>query len=126
MPGAEKRDMHQTAVFWEFAGNNPDGEPVLYNPEEISVRWVENIIEGSDPRSTQSSSKITVNFTRQLSVDSLLRLGTLAESVAAGNDNLKQVMKSGAVPDLKNRRSTFTMELISFNDRLPTLVGTAP
>lgn len=124
MPDIETMEMDQRAVLWPSIGTDPYGQVKVGPPVEIPVRWEQYRREMKDDDGQMFLSDAMVVVGRDVPVDSLLWLGTLAQWQSTGvnqaDNNLQIVFQFGKIPDLKNvaiRRTCITRR---FKDVLPT------
>lgn len=125
MPAVEIRGLKQKAVLWRIAGYSSDGNPTVYNPEEINTRWEDgdSQILGKDGSPISINASIMVE--EEIDVGSLLWKGTLA-SLPASPSPIVEVMGLEIVPDVKIRKYQRTLSCSRYGKPLPDQVGTSP
>ena len=125
MPAPELSYLLQTAVLWSAAGIGDYGQPTISNPTEIRVRWNDVQSEALDPQGNTITVDASAIVNRDVSIGSILWLGTLTNWVGTGsndqNGKLMQVKTFNSTPDLKNRVARREVGLIRLRDTLPSV-----
>ena len=117
----ETSDLHQRAVLWRFDSHDDHGQLRVFSPEEIGVRWVENNREVVSKDGTVVVSTVQAVVEEDIPIDSILWLGELLDLPISPTD-LMQVVSKSTVPDLKNRETFRELNLLRYQDTLPTIV----
>lgn len=133
MPAFESRkDLYQRAVYWPKIGDTVEGQPLLDVPQEIFVRWVDEQREALDPQGATISISSTIVLNFKPPDQSLFWLGALsdwlANNTAAGNVNntgyegagVMQLINLRTTPDIKNRNTRWSGDLMRYRDVLPS------
>jgi len=123
MPPLETLDRHQKAVLWAFDSVDAFNEPIVEQPVEIDVRWVEKRQESVDSQGTPIAIDATVTVDREIAVGSIMWKGTL-DRVPATFTDLKVVAAYNETPDIKNRNVRREVKLTAWNNTLPQTIGT--
>jgi len=118
----ETSDLHQLAVYWTANGYDDYGEPKIDAAVEISTRWEIGNFEALDPQGNTISVDALVVVDREIPIGSILWLGDLADLPAdpANYVDLRQVVSTSYVPDVKNRATRRTVGVIRHNNEIPT------
>lgn len=122
MPRPERAYRKQHAVLWEATGNASDdgGALVSDEPEEIRVRWEDELRETLDPEGRKIVTQATVLVGRDIPIASILWLGRLADYEEDAEDNmLMEVVTKSNTPDIRNRVATRELGLLRFRGTLP-------
>jgi hypothetical protein len=119
------------ATLWAFAGYDPDGEPTVNEPEEISCRWVrkesaqqsaENTPHGiSDTLLTQTVITIGSIVARG-AADDIVGTGTGLENDADIDGGLRIVVGVDRTDDIKTRNVMRSYQLAKYSASLPRVV----
>ena len=123
MPAVEITGLKQKAVLWRLAGYSSDGNPTVYDPEEINTRWDDgdSQILGKDGSPISINASIMVEG--EIDLGSLLWKGKLAD-LPASPSPLVEVMGLEVVPDIKIRKYQRTLSCSRYGKPLPDIVGT--
>jgi len=123
MPSPEISNLTDYAVLWEAAALDDYGEPTVYYPIEIRVRWEESYTESADSQNTTQSISTTIFVDRELAIGSILWHGRLLElpSPVTGLI-LSSVTSYNTVPDIKGRVLQRTATLTRLSESLPLVV----
>lgn len=126
MPTLETLDRHQKAVLWEKVEDDTQGEPLVGDPVELTVRWEKIREEIQKPDSTIVALGAEVVVDRKIPIGSIMWLGELEEWYGTGSQGegveLMQVQVYEEIPDLKNRYTIRTVKLDFFRGSLPAHV----
>lgn len=117
MPPLERTDRLQRAAYWEASGYDDYGRPLLLNPVELLVRWVDDDRDVLDDQGNTIALNATVIANQNLAVGSLMRLGTLAEALDNPGSYL-EVKTFNATRDIKGRNLRRAAGLMRAGDRL--------
>jgi len=110
-----ERALKQYAVYWPFAGYDDDGDPEVGTAVEIKCRWEEGLREVTGSQEGPIGSSDTVFVDRDLTIDSFLwrgRLADLATPTPNRPANQRVIIDFNKTPDLKNRKYTRTVSLL--------------
>ena len=124
MPPIEYEDRYQTCVYWAI--NRPDayGQMRVGSPVELTVRWVEKKRNVRDKEGNTVSIDVTVVLASDVTVDSIMRLGTLSDWLGTGSNDvdegLMKVVTFDKTHDIKGREIRREATLMRFTDTLPT------
>lgn len=123
MPALETMDRHQTAVLWEKTGVDANNETVVGEPVEITVRWVNRPKQAGRPLNIPVTVDATVVVAQDVTIGSLMYLGTLEEfygTGSAGDDvQIMEVIAAPKTSDIKHRNWRRTLGLKFYRSRLP-------
>jgi len=127
MPDFETMDLEQTAVYWEKVGDNNEGLPIVTDPVEIDVRWVDKKGTIKDPKGNSISTDGDLACDQELVEQSLVWLGTLEAWNTVTNGglgfqgaNVSSILDVTITPDLKARNARWTARVMRYGDFLPT------
>jgi hypothetical protein len=128
MPPLETLDRHQTATLWPLTGLVDNfGERAHGTPREIEVRWVWARNSNRQAQSNAVAHDATVITEEELTVGSLLWLGTLDEwysssgsvgTAVEGATGLMHVISSTKTTDLKHRFTRYESKLARNKNRV--------
>lgn len=115
---------HQKAVLWRAAGNDREGNVVVYDPVEIDVRWEETRQDVLNPFSGEMVTKTAnVVVDQEIAIGSIMWLGELADVPASGD--FRQVIEYRETPNWNKTLIRRVVGLMRFSTSLPTsLAGT--
>ena len=121
MPTLETDCLNQKAVYWA-KNSKPDdfGEVTVDAGIEIKVRWEVGNQEVADPQGRTIGIESLVVVDRDISVGSILWLGTIAD-IANPPVDLRQVVIFNSIPDDKGRNFRRTVGVIRYSNSLPAL-----
>ncbi len=124
MPQIETMELNQKAVLWANADQDSDyGEAQVSAADEIDVRWNDTQSGGTDAQGTKVTLSAEVIVDRDITVGSVMWLGTLAAYNALGTvPTLHHVVSFDKVPDLKGRNFHRSVSLSRHAAALPTIV----
>ncbi len=122
MPPLERQFRTRKAVYWEAAGVDGDNQPLVKEPVELTVRWVEDRRQGVGAQGQPIAIDVTLEVDRELVVGSVLWKGALADMPATPT-GLKQVVAVSVVDDVKGRITGYGASLVAYSDRLPQYVA---
>ena len=112
MPSPETTNLKQYAVLWAVSGRGDYGERTLAAAVELKVRWESTKTEGGDPRSETAAKSVTVHVDQSVAVGSEMWLGRLSALVGtASPGDVHVVTAVTVVPDVKNRKTKYTLTL---------------
>lgn len=122
MPPPETAGLTQHAVLWRAAAPNAYGEARVQAPEELSVRWLTG--RGAAPGALGGSETedASAQVDREVAAGSLMWEGTLAEWDPLRPQELLEVVRYRAVPDVKGREFTRRVWLRKYRGTLPAVV----
>lgn len=118
MPAMEVDCLNQKAVLWASNGFDNYGNPKVDAAVEIKVRWEKGRKENLDPLTANVGIDSTVVVDRVIPLRSIMWLGALADLPSPTVD-LRQVIDSGEIPDVKNRYARRVVMLTNWSDTLP-------
>lgn len=122
----EDRDLHQKAVLWTATGKDDYGQVTVdaayASGAEVSVRWEEGRRESLDANGNRIGIDGRVAVDREIAVGSILWLGAKDDLPDAAVD-LRQVVNYKTIPDVKNRASRRTVEVIRFGNTFPAVTA---
>ena len=121
MPSVESASRNQSAVLWAKSSLDNFGKPTVDSPLEIYVRWEEKLKESIDSQANAIAVDATVWVAQEITVGSIMWLGTLAEWNASEKTNLKQVVGYRSIPNIKGRLFEQTVTVQKYSDSLPSL-----
>jgi hypothetical protein len=123
MPAVELASRRQKAVYWACTGHDGYGEPVLAAPIELDVRWVARQTEMVSADGNVVGLDATAVVDRDIPIDSILWLGTLATFYGVGSagspSGLMVVKAFNSALDIKARVSKRSVGMMRYKDRLP-------
>lgn len=126
MPPPEATFRTEPAVVWRAAGYGADGLRTVYEPEEVTVRWVRKVRILPGPDGNLISTDATVVAGCEIPEESLMWRGRLSDwpGTRTGPDGqaLFVVTLSEAVPDVKGRVTNYSLTLRKYRDAVPTVV----
>jgi hypothetical protein len=112
MPSPEVANLKQKAVLWAASGRDDYGGRTLASPVEINVRWESTKTEGGDLRSEAAAKSVTCHTDQSVAVGSEMWLGRLSALVGtASPGDVHVVTAITTVPDVKNRKTKYTLTL---------------
>ena len=129
MPAPERILRYQTALLWEFSGYDKYGQPTVSAPVEIQVRWNTKRREVVDAKGFIIAYDASAVVDQVIAVGSLMWLGTLEDWNDAGTgsgstsisaDDVFECKNFTLTPDLKNRFSQKTVDLMRYRKLPPT------
>lgn len=120
MPAFETMDLKQDAVLWEANGYDSEGEAKVNAPIAIKVRWENTSTFANNPQDNLEDISAIVFVDRLIPAQSILWLGKLAD-LPDTPVNLKKVVSSEWVSDIKNRNTRYTLQVVNSNALLPEL-----
>ena len=123
MPDMEQSDLHQKAMYWAAASTFDNyGEQELGSPVEINVRWEYKRQELTDAQGNTIAVDAIVAVDRTVAVGSVMWLGTQkAYNALSTSPTRYYVYSFKAIPDVKNRATRKTVQLIKLGTELPSL-----
>ena len=116
----ETTERNQSAILWTIAGHDNYGDVTLNDPIEIKVRWEHKQSEQLVPDGSKISVVAEVVVDRDIDLESILWLGTLADLPTTPTE-LKQVIFSRKIPDIKGRHYRRVVSLMVYSNSLPEL-----
>lgn len=130
MPAPEVSDLFQRAVIWPSLGV-PDayGQATVDIAQEIAVRWKWGYSNMLSPQRESILVDATVVTAIQVSVNTLIWLGTMAMLAGTAGPNLQtpdglcQVKAIKYTPDIDNRYIRRTLGVIRYKGPLPVAPG---
>lgn len=120
----EQADCHDKAVLWPLERIDSHGKPVVGQPEELDVRWVEKRREVSDNQGGTITIEATVIVDQKIVEGSQMWKGRI-EDLPAGVDfstelqGLMHVQSYTETPDVKGRVARRKVMLTRANNTLP-------
>lgn len=146
MPALEILDLRQRAVVWFRAfdingvpRSDQFGQPVVFAPAEMLVRWVEQQREALDPKGNTITVDGTIVAAQAIPLDSVAWLGSLADfptaltlpGLGTGAEpeglpwpsGLVLIKTSSTASDLKNRFVRRSYGYQRYKDATPTVVS---
>lgn len=126
MPPLETTDRKQYAVLWEFTGQDSYGQPVVMQPVELLVRWLDKITQVADPTGNTVQSNAQIITGRSIALQSILWKGRLRDLPSPPYTGLHLLIGDNTTPDIKNRNQRFEYSLMRWKQQLPTVTGTSP
>lgn len=120
MPPIERPKRRQAVVYWQYFGINADGEPTVYDPVELDVRWEQNRREAVDAKGNPIAVDVSLVTGEELVERSIVWKGALAD-LPAEPTGLYEVSSTGVMPDIKERHTLYTARLKKHSDSLPEI-----
>ncbi len=124
MPAIEQMELDQIAVLWAVSNLTDNyGQNKIQDPIEIPVRW-ENKRGSSRGAESQISTVIAnISTDRELSENSIIWLGELADYTGSVEQNKKlcEVQSSDVIPDIKGREIRYTASLVRYKGEMAVL-----
>jgi len=126
VPNIEREDRWQKAVLMQAvrrgaASYDDFGQPIIYPPEELDVRWIWKQTTMTGSQGMPVSVHATVVVDREIELGSKMWLGNLADWLGTGSgsslesdnpdDSLMEVVAIAITPDLKGRSQRITLGL---------------
>lgn len=123
MPSQESSHRFQYAVLWPKTGHSQDGEAVVGEPEEITVRWNNKLRVSKDAQGNPVAVDAVVHVNQEIAVGSSMWLGELEDwyGTGSGGDDsaVMEVLTYNDTKDLKARNTRMTVGLVFYRDTLP-------
>lgn len=119
MPAQELAFRKQKAVLFAVTGFDRYGEGVFAAPVEIDVRWNDRSREALSPQGRTRVFDAEAVLDRDVVEGSLLWLGRLKDFVGTNNDDIMQVIKFDATPDIKGRAVFRLAKLMRYKGGYP-------
>ena len=129
-PPLEVCDLEGTAVLWPFLGYAANGELVVEEPVQLDVRWtwVRSSVVNSEGVRVAVDAKVVVD--REVSEDSLLWEGELADLTGTGSTQPSpgDIMRVATVSEGRDfkydpRNVRRELGLVFYKGRLPTVLN---
>jgi hypothetical protein len=122
MPALEVADRYQKAVLMPATGGyDAYGQPVVGEAIEVTVRWVWEKQEVTDPQGNTITIDATAVVDREIPVHSRMWLGEIADWIGTGSgavdNDLCEVRTASRTSDIKNRFVRRTVGLMRFRDQ---------
>lgn len=109
---------HQSAVLWRYGGTNDEGQVVVYDPIQLTVRWDETRQDVLNPLSGQMVTKVAnVVVDQEIALGSILWLGLLADIGSASD--FRQVIEYRETPNWNKTLIRRVVGLMRFGNSLP-------
>lgn len=121
MPDMESDNLHQKALLWAANGINDYGQYKVDAKVEINVRWQEERRQGVDAQGSTIAIEATVVVDREITVGSIMWLGSEEDLTTDPPTGLKQVLSYRKIPDIKGRSFRRVAILGKLSDTLPDL-----
>ena len=116
----ESSDLHQKAVLYTLSDRDNYGRVTLNAGKEISVRWENKQSEVLDSQGVSIATDTVVYVNQDIDIGSILWLGKKIDLPSTPTE-LKQVISSQKIPDVKNRAFRRRLMLMKYSDDLPDL-----
>lgn len=128
MPSVETFGRTEKAVLWRLGDPNRHGEPTVYDPVELDVRWEETRVDVLSPLTGQMVTKLAnVVVDTEIEIGSLMWRGELVDVGATGD--FRQVIEYRETKDVKGRNVRRVVGLCRYQNSLPASMpgtGTGP
>ena len=122
MPSPEVANLKQKAVLWAASGRDNYGGRTMAAAVEIKVRWESTKTQGGGPKGKVAAKSVTVHTDQSVAVGSEMWLGELADLVGtASPGDIHVVTAITSVPDIKGRKTKYTLTLDRRNEKLSDL-----
>lgn len=119
MPHQETSHRFQDAVLWPREGRDDYGEPTVGEPVAVRVRWTYGRTLMRDRDGNPVEVDATVMLDRDVTTESVMWLGKLADWFDDGVQELMEVKAFDRVSDVKNRGVCRVAGLVRFKGTLP-------
>lgn len=121
--------LRQKAVYWAFSSLDENGEPIVADPVELSVRWEHGLAQEITPTTNPTAVDATVWVDRDIIPGSMFRNGPMSEIEETGTgtaliddiDEILEVVEFQKVPDIKGKFFERVVLLRKYADSLPTV-----
>lgn len=122
----DRAERVQEAILWPLNTYDRHGQPTVGNPVELLVRWVGQQSQSLDPAGNVITIDATVVLDQDVTIDSLMWLGTLNEWKNGGGSQapgkpLMVVKAFNSTPDVRGRATRRTAGLMRYQDQSITL-----
>lgn len=119
----ETMERNDRATLWVANGVNDYSEPTVSEPVEIDVRWESRRGERGDAQGNVVVYDAVVVVDRVIPIQSILRLGTIADYRASDTDDLLlySVVDFSGIPDLKGRNTRRLAYCKRYSNQLPEI-----
>lgn len=126
------RARRQLAVLWPFVSHDENGEPLVGDPVELTVRWEKGLSQEITPNTNPIAVTATIWVDREIENGSMMRIGSLDEVTGTGTgteappvpDEILEVVDYQEIPDIKGRVFERVVLCQKYADGLPHLFGT--
>ena len=120
MPPLEEMDRNQDAVLWPFRGEDANGMPVVGQPVQLRVRWVDGVKSGTDPKGNPIAILAQVVVDRDVPINSVMCKG-LVSSLPVPDAQLRRVIGFQSADSLKGEATRREVTLAK-GGKLPQIV----
>ncbi len=120
MPKLEISSLNQKAVLYTLSRYDADGDVVLSNPVELSVRKELGSPLAINPIGATIEFDVALWVDQEITLGSVVWLGALADLPGVPT-NLKEVVDYREMPDIKGRNFERIILLNAWNNTLPTV-----
>ena len=120
----ETQDLLQTAVLWPATATEYDNNGELKRGASVSikVRWPYVETDGRSPQGVSIGYDGTVIVDRDITVGSIMFLGTLSDYENASSPTVFVVTQFSKTPDVKNRQYRRKVLVQKHSAELPALI----
>jgi hypothetical protein len=124
VPPVETTGLEEKALYWEWAGTDKFGQPLVKRAVELSVKWTKHIGAAPGPQGGSAGADATITVDRPVVLDSVVWEGPLEE----WNPNpptpvmLYRVTGHGEVRDIKGREVSRQVTLARYGGTVPDLL----
>lgn len=124
MPFPEQDYRFQKAQIWQRKGDDPYGNPIIGDRQELTVRWEDKQLEMIDPQGQPIRIDALVIHVCSIEVGSIMWRGCQADlpDDEVPTVGLMEVVALDDIPDVKGRAFRKTAGLKRYNDKLPRIV----
>lgn len=122
MPPLETMDRHDHAVVWPFVRWAGDGEPVVGEPYEVKVRWVDGRYERRQPDGSSRFYDAVAVLAEEVEVGSLMWQGRETD-LPAGSGSYTETSGVGVLYIVHDYRETTDIKGRTNNTRRTALLG---